>query len=91
MNYEDFYNKYANRKTCESYLFGTIQVYRDDSYKLKHLTNCVISADVWVVPTLHGWGYNESKRNKFYIEAKKAKLASRKDKKNEWYKIISIK
>lgn len=90
MNYVDFYNKYANKKTYEGDFSGIIQVYRHEEYKLTHLPKYNIIADIWVTPTIHGWGYDTKKRNIFYKDAKKAKLSKNKSIKNEWYKIINI-
>ena len=69
---------------------GKISVHRNNDYKLPHLKGLKIVADVWILPLIFGWGYDESKRRKFYKDAKLAKLSRRKDTKNEWYKIIEL-
>jgi hypothetical protein len=92
--YTDLYEKYANRHTYECNLLhsmaGAIKVYRNNDYKLPHLKGVKIIADVWILPSIFGWGYDENKRRKFYRDAKAAKLSRRKDIKNEWYKTIEI-
>jgi hypothetical protein len=90
MNYIDFYNKYANKSTYESDFSGIIQVYRDKEYKLTYMPKYNIVADIWLIPTIHGWGYNIKRKNIFLKDAKKVKLSKNKSTKNEWYKIIDI-
>ena len=95
MTYEELYQKWANRHTYDCVtlhsLAGIIKVYRSNNYHLKHMTSYVAVADVWLLPSIHGWGYDEKKRREFYKDAKAAKLSRRKETKNEWYKIIELK
>jgi len=93
MTYELLYKKWANRLLYENdgrfQSGGRIFVFRENNYKLPHLPNEKIIADVWHLPTIHGWA-GEKQRAEFYRDAKLAKLSRRKDKKFEFYKIIGF-
>ena len=87
MTYEELYNKYANRSLYEPF-GGVINVYRDNNYKLDHINNCIIIADVWHIPNFIGWSNSKQKRQ-FLKDAKKL-LSSNKSTKLEYYKIIDL-
>lgn len=93
IKYADFYAKWANKQTYDEglnhSLAGILSVFRRP-YQLPHMKGYNIIADIWSIPTIHGWGYDEKKRRLFYKEAKAAGLNRLKDRKNEWYKIIEI-
>lgn len=91
LNYNTFYNKWANKSTYQDNKLAGIISVNKQVYNIPHLDLYTVIADVWQIPTLYGWGYDEKKRNKFYREAKKAGLNRLKDRKNEWYKIIELK
>lgn len=94
MTYEELYTKWANRPTYDCPLIhskaGRIKVYRSEDYPLAYMSGYRVVADIWLLPTMFGWGYDEKKRREFYKDAKAAKLSRRKETKSEWYKIIEI-
>lgn len=90
MNYTELYEKWGNRPVYDNQSSGKINVHRDSDYKLAHMEGYKIIADVWVLPTIFGWAFDEKKRKEFYKDAKEAKLSRNIYTKNEWYKIIDI-
>jgi hypothetical protein len=93
--YTQFFNKWGNRTLYEtphdvsSASVGRISVFRCDDYKLSHIKNFKIIADVWSTPKILGWK-DEKQKREFSREAKKVGLSNNKSTKNEWYKIIDL-
>lgn len=92
MNYQELKNKWANKLLYSTegviQLGGRIDVHLVDNYKLSHFPNSVIKAEVWYIPTWHGWR-DDKQRREFYKDAKKI-LSRKKGTKCEYYKIIEI-
>ena len=73
MTYQELYDKWANRLLYENdgkfQTGGRIFVHINCDYKLPHLPNYKIKAQVWELPTIHGWR-DEKQRHEFYKEVK---------------------
>lgn len=81
--YLAFKNKWAAKRTYNSDFAGIIKVYRNDNFTSN--SGIYICADVWHLPTWHGWGGDEKLRAKFMRELKNAGLIRVKGKKLEYY------
>lgn len=94
IEYESFKEKWAGRKTYEcpniKSLSATIEVNRVNNFNLLHGSDITATVDLWTIPNIFGWGYDEKKRNNFMRELKKVGLHRVKGRKLEYYKTLQI-